>query len=169
MQDVCPVWLACQSRYNQQQTHSRLRLVGDSDHEAETRSLSLKDLKDLKPKYISNIVVNRWKLSETSDENYELLMMSSTGIERLDRDPQKQQFEGKLGPADVKLSDAMATSAAALSQHMGKYDQSVEGLTRFHTLLGLEMGATMISDYKSVRSESIVFRVCWLSGFSVHQ
>lgn len=127
-------------------------------------------------------MVNRWKLSEESDENYELLTMSSrpstwidpstgielsTAIERFDRDPKKKQFEGQLEPANIKLSDAMATSAAALSQHMGKYDNSVEGLTRFHTLLGLEMGATMISDYKSVRNESVVLRVCWLEYLTV--
>lgn len=121
----------------------------DDERRAETRSLSLEDLKDTKPEYLSNIVVNRWKPSEKSDESYELLTMSSTEIDRLGPDP----FKGSLGPADIKLSDAMATSAAALSQHMGKYDNSVVGLTRFHTLLGLEMGASMISD--SVRRGEI--------------
>lgn len=146
MQDICPAWLACQSRCNQQHyVHDSL----DDERRAETRSLSLEDLKDTKPEYLSNIVVNRWKPSEKSDESYELLTMSSTEIDRLGPDP----FKGSLGPADIKLSDAMATSAAALSQHMGKYDNSVVGLTRFHTLLGLEMGASMISD--SVRRGEI--------------
>lgn len=177
MQDICPAWLACQSKSNQEHdSHdSHNILVGES--RSETRSLSLADLKDTKPEYLSNIVVNRWKLSEKSEENYELLTMSSSGIERLDRtprpktqgpDPRPKQFEGRLEPADIKLSDAMATSAAALSEHMGKYDNSVEGLTRFHTLLGLEMGATMISDYRSVRNDSIVLRVCCFTCLSVY-
>lgn len=155
MQDICLAWLP----------YSYQKLLGDGT--AETRSLSLADLRDTKPEYLSNMVVNRWKLSEKSEESYELLTMSSTGIVRLDRTRGPDPFQGKLGPADIKLSDAMATSAAALSQHMGKYDNSVEGLTRFHTLLGLEMGATMISDYRSVRDESIVFRVCCLTCLSV--
>jgi len=86
--------------------------------------------------------------------------MSPTGIERLDRKAHgKDPFEGKLVPQDIKLSDAMATSAAALSTHMGKYDNSVEGLTRLHTILGLEMGATMISDIHSVQKESLPRKV----------
>lgn len=182
MKDICPAWLACRSRSSHQrrQTQSRQDFLGECDHDhgEETRSLSLADLKGIKPEYISNIVVNRWKLSEESDEKYELLTMSSAGIERLDYNPPKQQsegnppkhqFSGKLEPADIKLSDAMATSAAALSNHMGKYDKSVEGLTRFHTLLGLEMGATMISDYKSVKNERVVLRVCWPECLIVYQ
>lgn len=161
MQDICPAWLACQSRCNQQHyVHDSL----DDERRAETRSLSLEDLKDTKPEYLSNIVVNRWKPSEKSDESYELLTMSSTEIDRLGPDP----FKGSLGPADIKLSDAMATSAAALSQHMGKYDNSVEGLTRFHTLLGFEMGASMISDYAAVKYERTVFRVCCFTCLSVY-
>ena len=72
--------------------------------------------------------------------------MSPSGIQRFDQQG-KRQFEGKLEPKDVMLSEAMATSAAVLSSHMGKYEESVEaGLTRLHTILGLDMGVTMISD-----------------------
>ena len=166
MQDICPAWLACCSRCNQQ--HDRYQSF-HGGRRAGTRSLSLADLRDTKPEYLSNMVVNRWKLSEESEEGYELLTMSSTGIVRLDRTRGPDPFRGKLGPADIKLSDAMATSAAALSHHMGKYDNSVEGLTRFHTLLGLEMGATLISDYRSGRDEHIVFRVCCLTCLSVYR
>ena len=117
----------------------------------------------MKPEYLSNIVVNRWMRSEDSDGNYEILTMSPSVIERLDRKPQERQFEGKLEPEDVKLSAAMATSAAAISTHMGKYDNSIQGLTRFHTLLGLEMGATMISDIKAVEKEGMLWKVCCLT------
>ena len=54
----------------------------------------------------------------------------------------------------------MATSAVAISRHMGKYDTSIQGLTRLHTLLGLEMGAPMISDIQSVKKESVLWKVC---------
>ena len=89
--------------------------------------------------------MNRWKNNEKDKTNYTLLTMSPSGIQRFDQQG-KRQFEGKLEPKDVMLSEAMATSAAVLSSHMGKYKESVEGLTRLHTILGLDMGATMISD-----------------------
>ena len=99
-------------------------------------------------------------MRDDSSDNYEILTMSPSVIERLDRRPkEKLQFEGKLEPEDVKLSNAMATSAAAISRHMGKYDTSIQGLTRLHTLLGLEMGATMISDIQSVKKESVLWKV----------
>ena len=114
----------------------------------------------MKPEYLSNIVANRWMRDDSSD-NYEILTMSPSVIERLDRRSQERlQFEGKLEPEDVKLSNAMATSAAAISSHMGKYDTSIQGLARLHTLLGLEMGAAMISDIQSVKKESVQWKVC---------
>ena len=121
----------------------------------------------MKPEYLSNMVVNRWKISQDCKEEYEPLIMSPTGIERFDRDPNKKQFEGRLKPEDVMLSDAMATSAAALSAHMGKYDQSITGLTRLHTILDLEMGATMVTNVKSLKEESMAFKVCFVFFFCV--
>ncbi|KAJ7356209.1 hypothetical protein OS493_025960 [Desmophyllum pertusum] len=92
-----------------------------------------------------------------------LLTMSPKRIERLDGTIEKP-FSGELEPSDIMLSDAMATSAAALSQHMGKYE-SVGGLSRFHTLLGLEMGTTKISDVASLNKESCVEKVVYLAHF----
>ena len=115
----------------------------------------------MKPEYLSNIVVNRWR-SHEGKKKYSLLIMSPSGIERLDRDPSKKQFEGKLEPKDVMLSDAMATSAAALATRMGKYDHAIEGLSRLHTILGFQMGATMISDMKAVQTESMALNVSCL-------
>ena len=99
----------------------------------------------MKPEYISNIVVNRWKNNEKDKKNYALLTMSPSGIERFDQHGERQ-FKGRLDPGKIELSEAMATSAAALSYHMGKYEDSVEGLIRLYTILGLEMGAMQISD-----------------------
>lgn len=134
---------------------------------AETRALTLADLKGMKPEYLSNMVVNRWKKSHECQEKYELLIMSPTDIERLDCNPNEKLFQGKLEPENVKLSDAMATSAAAVSTHMGKYDRALEGLTRLHTILGLEMGATMVSDVKSLKHESLALKVCFCNFLSV--
>ena len=110
----------------------------------------------MKPEYISNIVVNRWKNNEKDKRNYTLLTMSPSGIQRFDQCG-KGQFKGKLEPEDIMLSEAMAISAAALSKHMGKYEESIEGLTRLHTILGLEMGSTKISDSKH-RKQSCAFK-----------
>ena len=99
----------------------------------------------MKPEYISNIVVNRWKNNEKDKKHYALLTVSPSGIERFDQCG-KRQFEGKLEPKDIMLSEAMAASAAALSKHMGKYEESTEGLIRLQTILGLEMGTTKISE-----------------------
>ncbi|CAH3110539.1 unnamed protein product, partial [Porites lobata] len=136
---ICPQWLCC--------------LCNSKN---ETRPLTLADLKDMKPEYISNIVVNRWKNNEKDKTNYTLLTMSPSGIQRFDQSG-KGQFEGKLEPEDIMLSEAMAISAAALSKHMGKYEESIEGLTRLHTILGLEMGSTKISDSKH-RKQSCAFK-----------
>ena len=121
--------------------------------------MTLADLKGMKPEYLSNMVVNRWKKSDKCKDSYELLTMSPTGIERLDREPREKQFKGKLEPKDIMLSDAMATSAAALSTHMGKYDRSIDGLTRLKTIVGLEMGAMMISDVQSLKKENVLTKV----------
>ena len=85
--------------------------------------------------------------------------MSPTGIERFDQHGENQ-FEGKLEPGDIMLSDAMATSAAALSNHMGKYEGSIEGLKRLHTILGLEMGATVTGDTKYAKQvwKKVIYR-----------
>lgn len=147
LQDICPLW-TCLSWNGQKRG-------------VESRPLTLADLKGIKPEYLSNVVVNRWKKSDECQEHYELFTMSPTVIERFDRDQRKEQFEGRLKPEDVKLSDAMATSAAALSSHMGKYEHSIEGLTRLHTLLGFEMGATMISDKRSIHDEGLTLNVSW--------
>ena len=143
--DIFPLWTCLIPAYK----------VG----EEEVRPLTLADLKGIKPEYLANIVVNRWKKSAESQNSYELLTMSPTEIERIDRDPNKEQFKDRLEPEDLMLSDVMATSAAALSTHMGKYDYSIKGLSRLHTVLQLEMGATMISDVKSVKRESFTMRV----------
>jgi len=122
--------------------------------------LTLGDLEGIKPQYLSNIVVNEWALDKSEDEaKYELLIMSPTGIERLDRQEDQEQFENKLDPGDVDLSAAMATSAAAVARSMGAYDKSMQGMKQLQTVLGLGLGASMVSDVEAIRREPCIFRV----------
>jgi len=122
--------------------------------------LSLRDLEGIKPQYLSNIVVNEWSLDKSDNEaQYELLIMSPTGIERLDRQEDQEQFENKLDPGDVDLSAAMATSAAAVARSMGAYDKSLQGLKQLQTVLGLGLGASMVSDVEALKREPCIFRV----------
>lgn len=122
--------------------------------------LSLRDLEGIKPQYLSNIVVNEWLLDKSENEaKYELLIMSPTGIERLDRREDQEQFENKLDPGDVDLSAAMATSAAAVARNMGAYDKSMQSLKHLQTVLGLGLGATMVSDVEALKREPCILRV----------
>ena len=60
----------------------------------------------------------------------------------------------------------MAISAAALSKQMGKYEESIEGLTRLHKILGLEMGSTKISDSRHRHQSCACKKVILLNMFS---
>ena len=121
--------------------------------------LCLADLEDIKPQYISNIVVNEWRREAQDQLAYDLMTMSPTEIERIDCPPQCEEFSGKLKPMDIKLSDAMATSAAAVSPYMGAYEQSTEPFKHLQTILGLGMGESMVSDMTFEKRES-----CWLKA-----
>ena len=128
----------------------------DNEH----RPLNLRDLEGIKPQYLSNIVVNEWQMGESDEElTYELLVMSPSEIERLDRRPGEEQFQNKLEPQDIKLSDAMATSAAAVHHHMGAYEESTESIKHLQIVLGLGMGASMISDVEASNRESFCLKV----------
>ena len=122
---------------------------------ANERSLTLADLEGLDPEYISNMTIHSWKKKGDSDSDNDLLTMSPTTIERLDRDPSTvDPFKDKLRPQDIELSDAMATSAAAISG----YDDNLE-VIRLSTILGLEMGATVISNLEAIKKEIWLMKV----------
>ena len=135
------------------------------DH-AKTKALTLADLKEIKPQYISNIVVNGWRQWESAPK-YGLLTMTPTAIERIQLSeplPDKQNgsnapFTGKLEPMDIKLSAAMAMSAAAVSPQMGAYEQTEQSITHILTILGLEMGASMVYDVSYERREPTCCKV----------
>ena len=116
------------------------------------------------------MTIHGWKKKGDSDSDDDLLTMSPTTIERLDRDPTTIErldrdpstvdqspddpFKDKLRPQDIELSDAMATSAAAIS----RYDNNFEVL-RLSTILGLEMGAKVISNLEAIENEGWLMKV----------
>ncbi|XP_078381571.1 uncharacterized protein LOC144664342 isoform X2 [Oculina patagonica] len=109
------------------------------------RPLTLDDLVGLSPEYICNVTVNKWRTKPSKREpSFQLLTMAPSGIERIDKEPGKHQFENRLHPADIKLSEAMATSAAAVSYHMGKHEDKFEPLQSIQIMLGLGLGKSQI-------------------------
>ncbi|XP_028408585.1 uncharacterized protein LOC114531134 [Dendronephthya gigantea] len=138
--------------------------------ENDQRAVTLGDLEGIKPEYLSNMVINGWR--RKYDKRYCLLTMSSKGISVIDQQPQFSQsqtsvtnqppqclrdlekfrenclnsenFKGKLKPRHVKLSSAMAMSAAAVSPSLGKHEEAEHRFTHILTLLGMEMAAHLI-------------------------
>lgn len=110
-------------------------------------ALTLEDLDDVKPIYISGITINKWiRTNSLKEPDYELLMMSPNGIERLDRPANEREFDGKLMPMDIYLSDAMATSAAAVDHHMGARESDDASFRDLKVILGIAMGTAIVAD-----------------------
>ena len=72
--------------------------------------------------------------------------MSPHGIERLDRLPENQELRGSLTPMDVYLSDAAATSAAAVDHEMGGKQGDGVPFRDLKVMLGLSVGASVVAD-----------------------
>lgn len=129
-------------------------------------ALTLEDLDDVKPIYISGITINKWRRTNSPKEpDYELLMMTPHGIERLDRPPNEREFDGKLMPVDIYLSDAMATSAAAVDHHMGARESDDASFRDLKVILGVSMGTAIVSDerHEGKRNCCIQVRIPFLS------
>ena len=74
--------------------------------------------------------------------------MAPTGIETIVDKLGKTRFENRLHPRDIELSEAMATSAAAVSYHMGRYESSVEAISSLQIILGLGSGMSINAEPK---------------------
>ena len=57
----------------------------------------------------------------------------------------------------MKLSAAMATSAAAVARNMGAYEDSTVGFKQLQVVLGLGMDSFWVSDVESLRRRNC----CW--------
>ena len=134
--------------------------------------INVKNLKDGKPLYISSMVANNWR--KEKERKYCLLTMSPEGISVIDKQPvivhqpssagqgenlnesclASHQFNDKLSPNDIKLSSAMAMSAAVVSPYFGRHAELERQATHILTLLGFEMGANVVYNMKGERNES---------------
>ena len=74
---------------------------------------------------------------------------TSTAVQIEDND----YFGNKLEPSDIKLSSAMAMSAAAVSPHLGKYEKRERQLTHILNVCGIEMAAEIVYDMTGERSK----------------
>ncbi|KXJ13708.1 uncharacterized protein LOC110239834 [Exaiptasia diaphana] len=119
-----------------------------SKQEDINRPLTLGDLAHLKPEYMCNVAVNHWrKTNEQGEKNYELLVLSPSIIERIDRSQDEKQFdnEGFIQPSDVKLHTAMATSAAAVSYDFGRRSEGLQAVRDLQIVLGIGMGKSLVA------------------------
>ena len=123
-------------------------------------TLTLKDLENIKPYYICNVLVDNWIYASYRNPRkaFTILTISPHLIERIDDDEYKDFDEHSIGPGDVRLSDAMATSGAVLSYHMGEY--SNEAALSVQMVLGVSMGKTWVSD-KRLLQRTICGAVRW--------
>jgi hypothetical protein len=63
-------------------------------------------------------------------------------------------FAEKLTPMDIKLSSAMAVSAAAVSPYLGAHRNWERYFTHIFSVLGLEMAAFIVYDMNSEKRET---------------
>lgn len=91
--------------------------------------------------------------------------MSPSRIETIVNEGEGKQFENRLQPEDIELSEAMATSAAALSYHMGRYDIAFEVFDNLQVLLGLGFGKSIVAEKKKWTwpyfKVGRVHEICW--------
>ena len=85
--------------------------------------------------------------------------MSPKGIERIDRPPREREFDGKLMPMDVFLSDAMATSAAAVDHHMGAVEGDDAVFKDLKVILGVAMGTAIVADLRHEEKRNCCIQV----------
>ena len=64
-------------------------------------------------------------------------------------------FADKLKPEEIKLSSAMAMSAAAVSQHLGKNEDFERQFTHFFTAFGIEMATDIVYNMAGERGNSM--------------
>ena len=87
-----------------------VRRVGDADDE-----LTLQDLENISPVFISNITVNDWQIAGGDDHDYQLMTFSSEGVKVIGSDMKNggalaRHFVGCFHPHLIKLSAATLVS-----------------------------------------------------------
>ena len=109
--------------------------------------LTLDDLKDVSPIFISNITVNDWQISSDAKSSHQLISFSSKGVELIGNDWEKPSGLSEcFKPKHMRLSAAMAISGAAVSYDMGRRESRLNMVLDLLNLLGIGMGDEMVSD-----------------------
>ncbi|XP_048585480.1 uncharacterized protein LOC116617811 [Nematostella vectensis] len=133
--------------------------------------LFMDDIKDLHPKYISNITVNQWRVNDDdpNQPDYQLLAFSPTGVELVsaelnNEEPSVNLFKNYLQPDRVRLADAMALSAAALGTSMGSYNAQMDSVLDLFNVLGVGIGDDVVCDSCDPNKESLYYK-CFLPCF----
>jgi len=113
--------------------------------------LTLEDLQNIKPSYVCNVMVNNWTYAGCTDPRkaYTILTISPHLIERIDDDRRNDFGESSIGPADIRLSDAMATSGAVIAYSMGDYHNKAAFSAQM--MFGVSMGSTLVSDKRLLK------------------
>ena len=65
-----------------------------------------------------------------------------------------KDFEDKLKPEDIKLSSAMAMSAAAVSPHLGKHEDAERRYAHFFTVFDIEIATKIVYNMTGERGNS---------------
>ena len=132
------------------------------DEEDGNKELKLEDLKDVSPRFISNITVNDWQISSRDKSSHQLISFSLDGVELIGSDwQQPSELSRCFEPKHMRLSAAMAISGAAVSYDMGSHDSRLDMVLELLNLLGIGMGDEMVSDqcHYDDQSKSVYGRV----------
>ena len=128
--------------------------------------LTLDDLKDVSPIFISSITVNDWQISSDAKSSHHLISFSSKGVELIGNDWEKPSRLSKcFEPKHMRLSAAMAISGAAVSYDMGRRESRLNMVLDLLNLLGIGMGDEMVSDQchfekQSKSTDGMMKQVC---------
>ena len=115
------------------------------------------DLENVSPFYISNTTTNKWKRTPEDKDSFGLLTVTPREIQRLDAPYDEDIFLGKLEPENATLSEAMAMSAAALSQHMGK-DSGSDVLTDMRIQWELHSDRLFLQTLAGIKGRTFVYK-----------
>ena len=129
----------------------------------ERKILNLADFENISPYYICNTTVNNWKRTPDNEESYELLTLTPREIQRLDSPYEEDTFMDKLEPEDIRLSEAMALSAASLSPHLGLVVGDTSQVKHLGTdlmiIVGAAMGTSILSDLQTEGRKNMLYKV----------
>lgn len=121
------------------------------------RALTLADIADMKPQYISNIVAAYWRQSPKTLPDT-MIGLCSDKIEIITEDPGSDKLKSSLSPRHVKLADAMSTGAMVMKP-TAELEEKYEPFNELQLILGL----TGSNDAPSYPSEE---RWCCLTKVS---